>query len=192
MGTADHLTQPRCQPRQYHAGLTRHRDDVHLITQIISPLHQCQRDDNALLTAAVDAHVARTIIHTYHLVIGRIDTDELSAGIASLWEKRLIYFLADNTYLTRLGDVHLVEIAAIIEAGLFHLDVLGHKSFQRSRRLLVSKHEVAAPVGEHRCDDIKLRHLRLQTVDVLVIHVPLTSFAEAVIRLRRVLGKDEG
>ena len=191
MFAGDDAADAAAELAEHHAGTAREADDVYLVTEVIGLLHERDGQDDALLCRTVDVHVAGTVVHADNTVVERVDAYELSAGIAATGKERLIDLLAEHAYLAVLCHVHRVDIAAIVEAGLLHLGVVGFHALDAGRTLLVTKDDHAAPTCHHRRDHVELGNLSFQPVYVLVDHIPLPSLAETVVGLRRRLRKDE-
>ena len=187
----DDTTDAAAEFAEYHTGTTCETDDVYLVTEVIGLLHERDGQDDTLLSRTVDVHITGTVVHTDDTVVERVDAYELSAGIAATGKERLIDLLAEHAYLAVLCHVHRVDIAAIVEAGLLHLGVVGFHALDAGRTLLVTKDDHAAPTCHHRRDHVEFGNLSFQPVYVLVDHIPLPSLAETVVGLRRRLRKDE-
>ena len=101
-------------------------------------------------------------------------------------------FLADDADLALLGDVHIVDVATVVQLGGFHLGILGQQSLDVGVELAVAVDHLHTPLVGHRRDDVDLRHLFAQTLQVTRVQGPHTSFSETVERLGGRLFPDEG
>ena len=125
VGTGNHRTHLIGNALHRDARQHGHTDHTHLFTIVVGLLHHRQRDIYRLLTTAVDADISRTVVNPHHLIIYIVDGDLLSAGITSLREQRLIDLLSDDTYLTMLTYIHLIEVSAIEDLRTLHLLIIG-------------------------------------------------------------------
>ena len=165
---------------------------MHRVAKIVGLLHEREWNGDSLLGTPVDVHVASTVVHSHHGIVGGVEANHLPTRISSTGEEGFIHLFAQHTYLAMLANVHLVEIAAKIHFWGLHFHVVGQKALHIAVALLVAEHSRGAPVREHGRHYIQPRHLLLQPVDVMIHHAPLPSFPESLVGLGGGLPEDDG
>ena len=165
-------------------GYARSRGDAYqadVVALTVHPLHEREWDDDALFGTSVDVHGAGIVIDAHHLIIDLVHANALSAGVAPTGKEVFIYFLADDTHLAVVTDVHVVDVAAIAHPRLLHMAVGREQPFEHHACLLVGVCGIDIPARRHGGDDIQLRDAPAQQSDVGRGHVPDAPLAKPCI-----------
>ena len=114
------------------AGFGSRADEVHVGAPVVDLLGQGQGDEHRLVRPAADADVAAAEVHAHDLVEDRTHLDEFSARVTPVREQFVVDAFADHAGLALLQDVGLVDIAAVLDAGLVTVSNSGIICLSRS------------------------------------------------------------
>ena len=118
MSTGYRLADTVCNTTHHYAFAPCCSNQVHLVTAIISNLHQRQRHRYLLFGTSIEIDAAiGVIIHAYHLIVGRIHANFLSTRVTTFFEQVFVDLLAQHTHLTVLTHIHLVDETSIVHLG---------------------------------------------------------------------------
>ena len=182
MGTSYSLTDAVCNSRHHHSLLTSYSNHVHILSHIIRLLHQGDRQEHrrTCFTAKADT-LSRAIVNTHNLIVNRVNTDETAARVATTREEVFIYFLLNDAHFTTLCHIHIVEIAAIAHLGLTHPLVVFLHTIDTYSGLTITVVCSTAIREKHRTHHVKFRNTALQTLHILILHIPSASLSESFI-----------
>ena len=193
MGSGNRLT--------YAGGYLTHNDtlsarsgyDINLVATIKRSLHHRDGDGDFFFRASTNINITRTIVYAHHFVIGRVDTYLLSAGVTTLLEEVFIHLLSDDTDLTMLTDIHLVEVTSVINLRCNDPCQFRYRTLYSGCRPLVTVVGRVAPTPTREQDgssSIEFGYFLLQPIDILILHRPPAPLSESLIGLCRLIGAE--
>src|SRR5690606_35539246 len=114
-------------------------DDVALVECL---LHGGEGKHHRLCCLSADADTGGAAGHTNHLEMDAIHADQFPCGVISFLEEHLIDTLPDDAYFSFLGDVDVVDIAAINHLALLDHVVVGIAALHQVGSVFFTPHHI--------------------------------------------------
>ena len=166
-----------------HTVSSHHAYHSNRISCVNNVTQNCNRHGNTFFALAIDVDVGGAVIHSNYLIVNRVDTDKLSAGVTAFRKQRLVYLLADDTYLPVLLYIHIVEVTSIFQHWGFHILVVNICSQHITVDRISFVNSYCAPLRQLRSDDGQFGKQMFQPFYVFELQLPVTSFLETLVRL---------
>ena len=157
---------------------------MHILSHVISLLHQGDRQEHRRTRLATEVDtLSRTIVHAYNLVIDRVNTDETATGVTTSRKEILIGLLLNDAHLTTLCHIHIVEVAPIAHLRFTHSLIVLLHTIDADSGLTITEIGRTTIREKHRTHHFEFWYATLQTLHVLVLHIPSTPLAKTLVSL---------